>query len=355
MVTDLCALSDVDLDCEVKRVASIERKTTSELLRLLVELERRGLHLALGYSSLFAYCTRALRLSEQAAYSRITAARAARRFPRLLDLLVEGSITLSGAGLLAPHLTDETADLLLDASRFKATREIERMLAGAFPQPDIPTKIRALPAPSACPVSADSQLHADPRLAAAVTRTIPQAAVAAPPAGQKGTAITCPRASSVIAPIAPTRYLLKVTLSEDTEHKLQRARALLRHTNPDGDLDAILNRALTLLLDRIARTKAGQVRAPRVAAASLRPKGRRIPAAIRREVFARDGGRCVFVGTDGLCGETAFVEFHHLIPFAEGGSATAANLELRCRAHNAYEAAVHFGSSADRPTRRAPS
>jgi hypothetical protein len=32
-----------------------------------------------------------------------------------------------------------------------------------------------------------------------------------------------------------------------------------------------------------------------------------------------------------------FLEYHHVVPFADGGETTVANLELRCRAHNAYE------------------
>ena len=32
------------------------------------------------------------------------------------------------------------------------------------------------------------------------------------------------------------------------------------------------------------------------------------------------------------------------MPFAVGGEASTANIELRCRAHNAYEAELSFGS-----------
>ena len=69
---------------------------------------------------------------------------------------------------------------------------------------------------------------------------------------------------------------------------------------------------------------------------------RAIPAAVRRAVWARDGGRCAFVGTHGRCTETAFLEYHHRQPFAAGGKATVENIELRCRAHNAYEAQLFF-------------
>jgi hypothetical protein len=50
-------------------------------LALLAQVDRRRLYLGLDYSSLFAYCTQVLHLSEPAAYSRITAARAAAKWP----------------------------------------------------------------------------------------------------------------------------------------------------------------------------------------------------------------------------------------------------------------------------------
>jgi len=43
------------------------------------------------------------------------------------------------------------------------------------------------------------------------------------------------------------------------------------------------------------------------------------------------------------CRETAFLELHHLDPHARGGSDAAANLTLRCRAHNALAAERDFG------------
>jgi hypothetical protein len=62
--------------------------------------------------------------------------------------------------------------------------------------------------------------------------------------------------------------------------------------------------------------------------------------------------RCAFVGTDGRCRETGQLEFHHVVPFARGGPTSAANLQLRCRAHSAFEAAQEFG--AWRRRRRVP-
>ena len=74
------------------------------------------------------------------------------------------------------------------------------------------------------------------------------------------------------------------------------------------------------------------------------PRGRGIPAAVRRAVRERDGGRCAYVDERGQrCRETALLELHHEVPFARGGPATVENLRLRCRAHNALAAERDFG------------
>ena len=65
--------------------------------------------------------------------------------------------------------------------------------------------------------------------------------------------------------------------------------------------------------------------------------GRHIPV-LKREVWERDQGQCAFVGAVGRCTERGFLEYHHRIPFADGGATNLDNLELRCRAHNAFEA-----------------
>ena len=110
----------------------------------------------------------------------------------------------------------------------------------------------------------------------------------------------------------------------------------------------IIDRALTALLDEIARRKWGATTQPEQDAVcgtkTAGPSGSRyIPAEIRRVVWQRDGGRCAFVGSGGRrCGTRAFVEFHHVDPFAVGGLANGDNIQLRCRAHNAYEAQLYF-------------
>src|SRR5918994_5919699 len=116
-------LSDNQLIAEVKRLAATERRATAALIRSLMELDSRRLYLGEGSSSLFTYCTQVLHLAEGAAYNRIEAARAARRFPSILDAIAEGALTLTSVRLLAPHLTDDSHRALLDAARHKSKRD----------------------------------------------------------------------------------------------------------------------------------------------------------------------------------------------------------------------------------------
>jgi hypothetical protein len=55
-----------------------------------------------------------------------------------------------------------------------------------------------------------------------------------------------------------------------------------------------------------------------------------------------------FVGSADRCSERGFLEFHHVVPHAVGGTADAENIQLRCRAHNAFEADLFFTCDAIR-------
>jgi 5-methylcytosine-specific restriction endonuclease McrA len=121
----------------------------------------------------------------------------------------------------------------------------------------------------------------------------------------------------------------------------------LRHTIPDGDVSAILDRALTLLLADLSRTKFAATDRPR-RSATTSSRSRHIPAAVKRDVWTRDGGRCAFQGEQGRCAETGFLEFHHVVPYADGGETSVSNIQLRCRTHNQYEANLWSGAT-ERP------
>ena len=88
------ALTDTELTSSLDTLAMRERENVVELLRHLIEFDSRRLYRELGYSSLFDYCLRRLKLSRGGAYRRVSAARCRKDNPELADLLVKGEVSL---------------------------------------------------------------------------------------------------------------------------------------------------------------------------------------------------------------------------------------------------------------------
>jgi hypothetical protein len=328
----LSCLSDAALAAELGRLARCEREATTALLVHLAEFDARRLYRGAGYDSMFTYCTGALRLSEGGAYNRIEVARAARRFPALLERMRAGELTLATARLLAPHLDDVNQDQILRAAAGQSKSEVEKLIVALVPRPDVPSSVRKRPVP----VHGITNPSTAPQDAlGSMVGTVPSAEPAS-----FAPAPTPPRRP--VTPLSPGRYEIRFTASEATREKLRQAQDLLRHAVPNGDPAEIFDRALTVLLEDLARKKFAATTRPGKAREHA-DDSRVIPAAVKRAVWLRDGGRCAFVTTDGhRCDARGFLEFHHRTPYAAGGKATVGNIELRCRSHNGYEAELYF-------------
>jgi 5-methylcytosine-specific restriction endonuclease McrA len=328
----LAHLSNHAVIAEVARLTAMERQATAHLVAALAELDARRLYLGEGCSSLFTYCTSVLHLSEHAAYSRIEAARAGRRYPVILELLIQGRLNVTTVGLLAGVLTGENHRDLLAEAAHKSKREVEVLVARIRPLPDVPAAVRKVSVRDTLEARAVSILSAPaPQQSPSVVR--PEPAPFQPQA-----ATTRP----VVAPLAPDRYKVQFTVGRETYDKLRRAQDLMRHAVPNGDPAVVFDRALTVLLTDLEKAKVASTSRP----GHRRPStagSRYIPAEVKRAVWKRDGGQCAFKGRRGRCTETGFLEFHHLRPFAVGGIAEEANIELRCAAHNQYEADLFVG------------
>jgi 5-methylcytosine-specific restriction endonuclease McrA len=254
----------------------------------------------------------------------------------IFELIAEGSITVTSVRLLSGSLTEENHRELLGAAVHKTKREVETLVAALRPQPPVPSIVRKLPSPKPVLIPASQ-----PDCTEAVTpaaRVVSSEMICEPPLAP----VQPHRRAAVVAPLAPERYKIQMTVSRETHDKLRRVQDLMRHQLPDGDVAAVFDRALTLLLQDLERKKLAHTNRPRPARTAT-PGSRHVPAAVRREVWKRDGGQCAFIGNEGRCSERGFLEFHHEVPFADGGPASVANIQLRCRSHNAYQAEERFG------------
>jgi hypothetical protein len=230
---------------------------------------------------------------------------------------------------------------VLETARWKSKLAVGEIVARLAPQPDVPTAIVPILEFAACP-QASSEQPATPALPDA-SGAPPFPTAPAAPAGP-------PVRPTVLTPLSPRRYKLQLTISGETLEKLRRAKDLLGHAVPAGDDDAILNRALTVLLDKVERERCAKTDRPRPGR-SRNPRARQPPAEIIREVWERDERRCRYTSPSGhRCEETRRVALHHLDPWALAGSPpTPEAYELRCQRHNDYEGRLYFGKR-----RRAP-
>ena len=328
-------LSDHELLVRILTLAGTERETSAELVAHLAVLDARpSLYAAEGHGSLFRYCTRVLRLSEDAACNRIDAARACRRFPVILDLLSSGELSLASVRMLRPCLTAENQAAVLAGARGLSRQKLLDFIAELAPRPDVPSSVRKLPTAAFAPPSTTTSPSPTPPPEVPLSEA-PSPILTPLPATRR----------PIVEPTSPDRYRVQFTIGKESHEKLQRRQALLRRETPNGDPGAIFDRAIALLLDRVETQKLGLTTKPR----SIRPGAdrtgsRHTPNASKRAAWRHDGGQCAFVAPNGQrCAERAYLEFHHIKPYALGGPSSPENISLRCRRHNQYEAERVFG------------
>jgi 5-methylcytosine-specific restriction endonuclease McrA len=122
---------------------------------------------------------------------------------------------------------------------------------------------------------------------------------------------------------------------------VEKIRALAWHRLPaNASLEQLLQLAMNYMIEKEDPLKRSERRAQRkVHAVKPSARVRHIAAAARDDVFARDHGRCTFVGPDGRrCSATTGLQIDHVTPVSLGGKGDPDNLRLLCAAHNRFEA-----------------
>jgi hypothetical protein len=259
-----------------------------------------------------------------------------------------------------PLLTANNCTALLERASHLTTRQVEHLLAELAPRPDVPSVIRKLPQkrqgpslvavqapplPSAAepfPGRVEAQ-NADPTPHELVARRVSTPPAATP---QVVPTLAAPARTALVEPLAPARFKVQFTASAELRDKLERLTALLRTEVPDGDLAAVIDRAVTEKLERLEARRFGKTLAPRkrLLETDTDSASRHIPAAVRRAVRERDGERCRFVDEQGRrCSERYRLGFHHRRPFAMGGDHRPDNIGLLCPQHNRLLAEHDYG------------
>ncbi len=146
------SLSTEELDRSVEKLVRAENRSTALVIAHLAEMSRRKGALERGYKNLFDYAVRRLNLSEGSVALRLQVANVSRRFPQLLVALAENRMSLTVAGLLAPHLTEDNVEKLVSECSGMTKREAEEHLVTLRPKPVFIPSIRKQPTPAPVPV-----------------------------------------------------------------------------------------------------------------------------------------------------------------------------------------------------------
>ena len=174
--------------------------------------------------------------------------------------------------------------------------------------------------------------------------TMPEHRSPCPGAGRSGF-------RSQIEPLSPARWRVEFTARAELREKLDRARELLSHAVPSGDLSELFERALDALLEKETRKRFGRISKLSGAGAerprktrTLKESSRHVPVEVERAVWERDAAQCTFVDEQRRrCSERRFLTFEHRQPYARGGPSDRDNLCILCSAHNQASAREAFG------------
>ena len=283
----LGGLDDVQLLASLSALVRRENDSLSDLLAHLAEIEERELCLALGYSSLFAYCTEALGFCKSSAGRRIAAARVCREYPEAFTRVANGELQLSVLCALRPHLNSENARELFAACSRKSYEQVELLLAARFPKPDVRDMIRRLPAGAVvgAPHIGSKEIETQPTgnepgaLLAAVPTEPASPPVLQMPSERPGGAA----GRGAVKPLSADRFSVNFTADVEFRELLEEVRALLSHSEPKGELLTVMKRGLEALRGELLKQRFG-VGGSRGAAdrapvgCELLPKARNLPA-----------------------------------------------------------------------------
>ena len=371
----LTSFSDDELLRRLSDLLGQCRRDEADLVAHIGEVDRRRLYAREASPSMFGYCTEVLHLSEAEAYLRIAAARAAREHPLLLTLLADGRLHLTAIAKLAPHLTQENREDILNRAAHRSKREIEELVAELAPRPGCPGGDEE----AARPTGGDDVAGPPPRprrrvpslglrpeggasvdrnsvrkeltrgartasrrvAAAGVERLPPGAAVRAGHLPGPGPRWSSPSPRPATRSSSPPPPSFTTSSSDCGPSCAPRC--------PTATSAAIVEQAVTEKLQRLEARRFARTQAPRktLSQSEISPTTRQIPAAVKRAVYERDGGRCRYEDEQGRrCTARQGLEFHHRRPFGHGGDHSVANVALACKCHNGYLAEVDYGREA---------
>lgn len=296
---NLKRLSNDVLLIDLKNLVSKERSLIVQVLGYLREVEVRKLHLARGYSSMFAFCTEGLGYSEAEAHIRIQAMRLAKEVPEVTKNIEEGKLSLSVAAMAQ--------------NQFRKT-DLQRKSEGQT-KISLVEKFQVLKELQSC-----SKKEATHKLSQHFS--------------------------------LPQQIKLSFEASPKLCEKLEKLKGLLAHKNFGGDLAKLIETMADICIENLETKTRGIADSHERAIISNQTeitlpdkvhlrhkKSRYIPLTTRRKVWRESDGKCQFIDlqTGRKCESPYALQIDHIHEFAKGGGHSVENLRLLCANHNRFK------------------
>jgi hypothetical protein len=296
----LKSLSDAELHESALKAAARDREAELCTIAHLLEVHRRRLHSARGFSSIFAYAVEGLGFSESAAATRVLAMRLLSDVPGCATLLESGELSVSSAASAQRFfrreerenrnfISAEAKNEIISTLAGKSKREVERALLTHSRNPDAHELTERSKA------------------------------------------------------VAPNRTELTFYADDELLGLIERYRELKGGLKLEEILNSTLESELSRL-DPLRRPEGNRVDAVTFPA---KPDSRYVPVSFARTLHRRSSSRCEFIDPkSGRRCESRFrLQIDHVQPYGLGGPTAFDNLRLLCPSHNAFEARRTYGDA----------
>ncbi len=306
-------------------------KSEKNLLSVLEEIDRLKAFRDLGFSSTFAYATKALKLSDAVAYTLITVARASQKSISYKEAIESGALSITNARIIAPiiselskknssDVSDESINNWVKEGSISSKRELERKVVKEFPLRSVREQIK--------PVS-NNRLELKLGISEALESNFK-------------------RAQDLVSQKLGRSTTFEETLEFMTMEFLNRNDAVLKAERVEK---AQKVRALERSKAKVIETqnfitsiekKEAVNQEPLHSEITEKPRNKKqlfpgrvpIPAALKHAVNLRDQGQCTQIENGTRCESKRFIEIHHVIPVSEGGQNNLTNLRTLCFHHH---------------------
>jgi len=274
-------VSDQDLDQTLTALVKREREVLGEILLHIQEVDLRKLYLKLAYGNLFEYLTRHLGYSAGSAQRRIDAARLGREVPTVISDLESGELNLVQVGLLQKSVRQAEQSVstqlkaeILEKMKHKTFMESQSLVARML----------------------EFEIQSAPRIAQQADRSV----------------------------------RMEITLTPEQLQKLEKMRALLSHSLPNGSWEQVFEHVADKVIASRLRTREIKEE-PKVS-------GKKVSySVLRKKMIAQTPG-CQYrhLETGKICGSKWQLQIDHIKPRWAGGKDQLGNLQVLCANHNRY-------------------